>query len=118
MLGEFTRKQEPDGGLDLPGGDGRPLVVVGQTGSLGGDALEDVVHERVHDRHGLARDSGVGVDLLQHLVDVDRVTFLPLLVALLLAVSLGDVLDGLAGLLDGFSTGFRCHGENKERLGN
>ena len=57
MLGQFTGEEEPDGGLDLPGGDGGPLVVVGETGSLGGDSLEDVIHERVHDRHGLGRDT-------------------------------------------------------------
>ena len=53
VLGKLTGEQETDSRLDLAAGDGRPLVVVGQTGGLGGDALEDVVHERVHDRHGL-----------------------------------------------------------------
>ena len=61
VLGQFTGQQKPDGGLDLPGGDGGPLVVVGQTGSLGGDTFEDIVDEGVHDAHGLGRDSGVGV---------------------------------------------------------
>ena len=49
MLGQFTGEEEPDGGLDLPRGDGGPLVVVSQTAGLSGDSLEDVVHERVHD---------------------------------------------------------------------
>ena len=53
VLGELTRQQQSDGGLDLPRGDGAPLVVVSQTASLGGDSLKDVVHERVHDGHGL-----------------------------------------------------------------
>ena len=53
MLGQFTREEETDSSLDLPGGDGRSLVVVGQAGSLGGDALKDVIHEGVHDGHGL-----------------------------------------------------------------
>ena len=48
VLGKFTRKQKPDGGLDLPGGDGRPLVVVSKTGSFSGDALEDVKIGRAH----------------------------------------------------------------------
>ena len=39
---------------------------------LGGDALEDVVDERVEDEHGLVGDAGVGVDLLEDLVDVGR----------------------------------------------
>ena len=67
MLGEFSGQQEPDSGLDFPRRDGRPLVVVGQTGSLDGDPLEDVVDERVHDRHRLGRDTSVGVDLFQDL---------------------------------------------------
>ena len=102
VLGELTREEEPDSGLDLAGGDGGPLVVVSQTAGLGGDPLEQVVDERVHDGHGLGGDSGVGVDLLQHLVDVDSVGLLPLSLLLLL-VTLGDGLGGLAGLLGSFS---------------
>ena len=108
VLGELTGEEEPDGGLDFPGGDGGPLVVVGKTGGLGGNALKDVVHEGVHDGHGLGADASVGVDLLQDLVDVDRVRFLPLL-TFLLAISLGDGLGGLTGLLGGFSGGLGRH---------
>ena len=53
VLGQLTGQEEPDSSLDLPGGDGGPLVVVGQTGSLSSDPLEDVVDKRVHDGHGL-----------------------------------------------------------------
>ena len=49
VLGQFTWEQEPDSSLDLPTGDCGTLVVVGETGSLGSNALKDVVHERVHD---------------------------------------------------------------------
>ena len=35
------------------------------TGSFGGNALEDVVHERVQDSHGLVRDTSVWVNLLK-----------------------------------------------------
>ena len=49
VFGQFSWKEKPDSGLDFPGGDGGPLVVVGEPGGLGGDALEDVVDERVHD---------------------------------------------------------------------
>lgn len=108
MLGELTRQEQTDGGLNLPGGDRRTLVVVRQTRGLGSDALEDVVNERVHDAHRLGRDAGVGVHLLEHLVDVDSVGFLPLLPALL--ISLGDVLLGLTGLLRGLSTRLGRHG--------
>lgn len=112
MLSQFTGQQETDGGLDLAAGDGRPLVVVGQAGRLGSDALEDVVDEAVHDAHGFGRDAGVGVDLLQDFVDVDGIAFLPL--ALLLLVSLGDVLGGLAGLFGCFTADFRGHGARIE----
>ena len=53
VLGQFSGKEETNSGLDLPRGDGGPLVVVGQTRSLRGNSLENVVHERVHDGHGL-----------------------------------------------------------------
>ena len=52
-------------GLDLSGGDGGLLVVCGELGGLGGDTLEDVVDERVQDRHGTVGDTSVGVDLLE-----------------------------------------------------
>ena len=42
VLGEFTGKDEADGGLDLAGGDGGLLVVGGKLGGLSCDALEDV----------------------------------------------------------------------------
>jgi hypothetical protein len=109
VLGQLSGQEETDGGLDLPGGDGGALVVVRQAAGLGGDALEDVVDERVHDAHRLGGNAGVGVDLLQHLVDVDGVGFLPLL-PLGLLVRLGDVLLGLARLLGGLSGGFGWHG--------
>lgn len=110
VLSQFTRKQEADSSLDLPGGDGRALVVMGQAGSLGSDALKDVVHERVHDGHGLGRDTGVGVDLLQHLVDVDGITFLP--PPLLFLITLGNALLSLASLLGGLSRSLGRHSDD------
>ena len=101
MLGQFTRQQKTDCCLDLPAGDGGALVVVGKAGSLGSNPLEDVVHEGVHDGHGLGGDTGVGVDLLQDLVDVDAVGLLP--AALLLLITLGDRFLGLSGLLGSLS---------------
>jgi hypothetical protein len=79
VLGQLTGQQEPDGSLYLPGGDGEPLVVVGEPAGLGSNPLEQVVDERVHDAHGLGRHAGVRVHLLQHLVDVDGVGLLGLL---------------------------------------
>ena len=107
-VSELTREKEPDSGLDLAGGDGGPLVVVSQFAGLGSDSLKEIVDERVHDAHGLGGDTSVGVDLLQHLVDVDGVGLLPL-VPLLLLVALGDGLGGLAGLLGSFSRDLGRH---------
>jgi len=108
VLGQLSGQEEPDSGLDLPGGDGGPLVVVGQLGGLSGDPREQVVDKRVHDAHGLGGDTGVGVHLLQDLVDVDGVGLLPLALPLLL-VALGDLLGGLARLGGGLSGGLGRH---------
>ena len=89
VLGQFSGEEQTDCGLDFPGGDGGATVVVCQAGCLSSDTLEDVIHERVHDRHGLAGDSSVGVDLFQHFVNVDAVRLPPPLPALLLATTLG-----------------------------
>ena len=53
MFSQFSGEEEPDSGLDFPGGDGGPLVVVGKTGSFGSNALKDVIDKGVHDAHGL-----------------------------------------------------------------
>ena len=89
MLAQLSGQVKADGCLHLTAGDGVLLVVVSEPGGLGGDALEDVVDEGVHDAHGLAGDAGVGVDLLQDLVDVDGVALLAVLSLLLLARGLG-----------------------------
>ena len=77
VLGQLARKQQTNGRLDLT------AVVVCQSRRLRRDALEDV-HEAVHDAHRIAADSRVRMNLLQHLVHVDRVALtspvLPLLV--------------------------------------
>ena len=107
MLGQFTGQKETDCSLDLPAGDGGALVVVCKAGSLGSNTLKDVVHERVHDGHGLGGNASVRVDLLQHLVDVDAVGLLP--AALLLLITLGDGLLGLTGLFGSLSGGLGWH---------
>ena len=107
MLGQFTGQKQPDGGLDLARADGRLLVVVGQAGSFGGDALENVVDERVHDAHCFAGDTSVRVNLLQHLVDVDSIAFLSLSPSFLLSIDGGLFTGLLLSFLSNWS--FWCH---------
>ncbi|XP_012494013.1 PREDICTED: uncharacterized protein LOC105805631 [Propithecus coquereli] len=68
VLGQLSGQQQAHRRLDLPGSDGRALVVMRQARRLARDTLEDVVNEGIHDSHGLGRNAGIGVDLLQHLV--------------------------------------------------
>ena len=110
VLCQFTRQQKSHRSLDLPRRDCRAFVVVSQPRSLRRNALENVVDEAVHNAHGLAGDSSIRVHLLQHLVDVNSVAFLPL--PLLLLIGLVDVFLSLTGFLHGFTTDFRRHDEN------
>ncbi len=98
MFGQFTGQQQTHGGLDLSRCDGGALVVVSETRRFTGDALEDVVDERVHDAHRLRRDPGIRMNLLHHFVDVDSVALLPGLSALLSSFN-GGLSDGLLGAL-------------------
>jgi len=101
VLGQLSRQKQTHSGLDFSAGDGGTLVVVGKTAGLSGDPLEDVIHEGVHDGHGLAGDSSVRVHLLQDLVHVDGIALLPLPLALLVprtgGFSLGGCLLGSLG---------------------
>lgn len=107
VLSKFAGQKQPDCRLDLPTRDRRTFVVVRQAASLGGDAFEDVIDETVHDAHRLARDTGVGVDLLQNLVDIDRVALLP--PALLLFVAFRDIFLRFPRFLRGLSARLRWH---------
>jgi hypothetical protein len=71
VSGELSGEDELDGRLDFPGGKSSPLVEADELGSLGGNAVEGVVDEGVHDVHGLLGNSDVGVHLFEDLVDVD-----------------------------------------------
>merc|ERR1719244_288755 len=83
MLGQLPWQEESDGSLDLSGGNGGPLVILSQATRLSCQALEYVVHKRVHDRHRLGGHPSVRMDLFQNLIDVNSVRFLPLLSFLL-----------------------------------
>ena len=107
MLGKLTRQQKTYGRLDFAARDRRASVVVSKTRRLSSDAFEDVVDEAVHDRHRLAADARVGVDLLQHLVDVDSVALPSSPLSLLVASSHGFRLAG--GLLRSLASWLRWH---------
>ena len=83
VLGQLAGKVQPHSSLDFTAGDGVLLVVVGQAGGFGGNALKDIIHEGVHDTHGFGGDAGIRVNLLEHLVDVDGVALLAALSPLL-----------------------------------
>ncbi len=70
MLGQLSGEEEANSGLDLSGGQGVLLVVANKLAGLGGDLVEQVVDEGVHHGHAAGRCAGVGVNMLQHLVDV------------------------------------------------
>jgi len=52
VLAELTGQEELDGGLDLSGGESVLVVVACQFGALGGNLIENVGNEGVHDAHG------------------------------------------------------------------
>ena len=102
MLGEFSGKEKSHGSLDLSGGQSGLLAVAGQTRSLKSQALEDIVDEGVQDGHASLGDTSVGVNLLQHLVDVRSVGL-----DLLGLSTSGCFLRGLSSLLS--DSGGLCH---------
>ena len=53
VSGQFSGENELDSGLNLSGRKSSSLVESDQLGSLGGDSVEGVVDEGVHDVHGL-----------------------------------------------------------------
>ena len=91
---------QSDGRLDLTTRHRVFLVVVRQSRGLCRDTLENVVDERVHYAHSLRRDACIGVDLFQHLVNVDRVALLAALSSLLSTLAALVCLEG--GLLFSF----------------
>lgn len=126
VLRELTRENQSDRGLNLSRRDGRLLVVGCKLGGLGSNTLEDVIDERVQNRHGTVRDTGVRVHLLEHFVDVGRVGLLPRLGSLLLlarrgcrlfagllllgwCLSGGGLARGRGGLLLGSGFGSKCY---------
>ena len=73
VLGQLTWQEESDCSLDLSGGQSLLLVVSDQFGGLAADLLEQIVDEAVHDGHGSLGNTGFGMHLLEHSVDVHTV---------------------------------------------
>ncbi|XDV52486.1 hypothetical protein PO909_021213, partial [Leuciscus waleckii] len=94
VFGQLSGQQQTHGGLDLSRSDCGALVVVREARRLTGDALKDVVDERVHDAHRLGGDAGVRMNLLQDFVDINSIALLPGLSALLSSFT-GGLGDGL-----------------------
>jgi hypothetical protein len=103
VLGELSREKETHSSLNLSGREGLLLVVARQTRSLQSEAFKDVVDERVEDGDASLGHTSVGVDLLQHLVDVRRVRFHTL------GVLLGSGLLGGLGCCFLADCGGFCH---------
>ena len=116
VLGQLSWEHQTHRGLNLARRNGVALVVACQTSALGGDALEQVVHKRVHDDHGLLGDASVGMHLLQHLVDVRGVRVgVGLALASLLVVSALGLGRRLASLARCFARCCLClQKENKK----
>ena len=64
------------------------VSILTKSNSLSGKSVEGVVNEGVHDGHRLLGDTGVGVDLLEDLVDVGGEGLGSLLLAGVDAISL------------------------------
>lgn len=109
MLGKLTRKEKADGCLDFAGSKSLGVVVRSELGGLGSNSLEKIGDERVHDAHGLGRDTGVRMDLLQDLVNVDGVRFGSLLLPCRLFNASGHAFLGDLLLRDGDALSFGCH---------
>jgi len=59
IFGYWVNDSRTHSGLNLPKSGGVPLVV-GKAEGLGGDPLEDVIDDRVHDAHGQCCGCGSG----------------------------------------------------------
>ena len=66
MLAKVSRQQQAHSGLDLSVRDGGALGGADQARGLVGDALEDVLRERIQDAHGLLRQAQALVNLPQN----------------------------------------------------
>ena len=89
MFGEFTRKDQSDGSLDLPRTENSLVVISDKATRLRSYLLEGVVDQGVQDRDGSLADTDLGVDLLEYSHDVSAEGLHSLV------MSLSDFLEGL-----------------------
>merc|ERR1712080_769991 len=92
VFGQLPWQKKSYSSLDLPRSDGRSFVVVGELTSFSSNPLEQIVHERVHDAHGLGGNTSVRMNLFKHFVDVDGIRLLPLSFLFLL-IAFGNCLS-------------------------
>ena len=88
MFCKFTRQEETNCCLDFARWNCLFLVLKRQSRSFRSNSLEDVVHEGVHDAHGLGWYTNIRMDLLQNVVDVDSIGLLSSSLSLLLSLRL------------------------------
>ena len=65
---QLSGKKKANCSLDLERSDGRFAIVTSQTSGLPRKSVEHVIHETIHNGHGLGRYTKVRVSLLQHFV--------------------------------------------------
>jgi hypothetical protein len=107
VLGQLAGQHEADGRLDFTTAQRGLFVVRGQFAGFAGDAFKNVVDETIHDAHPLFGNARIGMDLLEHLVNVRRVAFRALLVLGLGAGDLGGLGRGrFAAGCTGFGRSF------------
>ena len=71
VSGEFPREDKLNSGLDFSGWESSSFVESNELWTFGGNSVEDIVNEGVHDVHGFLWDSDIWVHLLEDLVDID-----------------------------------------------
>lgn len=82
-LGQFSSNDQPHSCLNISAGDGGSIVIASQFRCFNGNSVKDIIGKAVHDAHGLAGQTEIWVDLLQHLVDVISIALFPLSLPLL-----------------------------------
>jgi len=102
MLGKLPWKSKSYSGLNLPGRNGRLLVVPSELRRLARQFLKNIIYKGIHDSHGLAGYTDIWMNLLENLEDIDlvglNILFMPFL-SLLVSAFFGELLLGLGSRL-------------------